>query len=173
MEIRALRPNDDRTRSSCGNADLDRFFTRYAAQNQFENHSGTTFVAVEGDLIAGFVTVAPGQIEAADLPPSTLTGRLPRSPLPILRLARMGVAQTIQRKGVGSELLRFVFELGLKMSEDYGCVGVCVDAKSEAIEFYEPFDVRRMEASSGQLRIGPKPTLLFISMHTIRDGLRR
>src|SRR5438046_4463365 len=98
MEIRALRPSDDRSRFSSGNADLDRFFSNYAGQNQFVNHIGATYVAVEGALILGFVTVAPGQIESSELPPSTLTGRLPRYPVPILRLARMSVAQSLQRQ---------------------------------------------------------------------------
>jgi GNAT superfamily N-acetyltransferase len=170
MEIRALRPSDDRSRFSSGNLDLDRFLSKYAGQNQFANHIGATYVAVEGALILGFVTVAPGQIEAADLPPSTLTGRLPRYPVPILRLARMAVARSLQRQGVGSELLRFVFELALKMSRDYGCTGVTVDAKPEAVGFYERFDFRRKEAASGLLHTGPKPVMLFLNIHTIKDG---
>lgn len=173
MEIRALRPDDDRSRFSCGNPDLDRFFLKYAGLNQFVNHIGATYVAVEGQAIAGFVTVAPGQIEAAALPSSSLTGRLPRYPVPILRLARMAVSKAIQRRGVGSELLRFVLKLALKMSRDYGCMGVAVDAKPEAVGFYERFDFRRKEAAAGLLHTGPKPVLLFISIHTINDGLQR
>jgi hypothetical protein len=35
IEIRPLRPDDDRQAFSSGDADLDRFFRKYAGQNQF------------------------------------------------------------------------------------------------------------------------------------------
>jgi hypothetical protein len=44
-----------------GDVDLDRFLERYAGQNQFRHHVGTTYVAVETGRIIGYVTVAPGQ----------------------------------------------------------------------------------------------------------------
>jgi hypothetical protein len=45
--VRRLEPRDDRTRFRSGNVDLDRFFARYAGQNQFRHHIGTTYVAVD------------------------------------------------------------------------------------------------------------------------------
>lgn len=46
VEVRRLEPHDDRTRFRSGNVELDRFFLRYAGQNQFRHHIGTTYVAV-------------------------------------------------------------------------------------------------------------------------------
>ena len=54
MEIRALRESDDRSQFQSGEADLDRFLRKYAGQNQFRHHIGTTYVAVEGNRIAGY-----------------------------------------------------------------------------------------------------------------------
>ena len=34
LEVRRLRPTDDRSDFRCGNIDLDRFFQRFAGQNQ-------------------------------------------------------------------------------------------------------------------------------------------
>ena len=68
MEIRPLREADDRTTFHSGEPDLDRFIVKYAGQNQFRHHIGTTYVAVEDDLILGYVTVASGHVEADDLP---------------------------------------------------------------------------------------------------------
>ena len=51
MEIRALREEDDRAAFRSGDPDLDRFLHRYAGQNQFRHHVGTTYVAVEGELL--------------------------------------------------------------------------------------------------------------------------
>jgi hypothetical protein len=59
IQIRGLEPGDDRSRFSSGNPDLDRFFHRFAGQNQFRHHIGVTYVAVEGGDILGFVTIAP------------------------------------------------------------------------------------------------------------------
>jgi len=47
ITVRRLEPEDDRTNFRSGNVDLDRFFARYAGQNQFRHHIGTTYVAVD------------------------------------------------------------------------------------------------------------------------------
>jgi hypothetical protein len=57
IKVRKLEPTDDRSDFRSGNPDLDRFFIHYAGQNQFRHHIGTTYIAVEGDRILGFVTV--------------------------------------------------------------------------------------------------------------------
>jgi hypothetical protein len=90
MEIRGLREDDDRSRFRSGDVDLDRFFHRFAGQNQFRHHVGVTYVAIDGGSILGFVTIAPGQIEIDALPPTSRKA-LPRYPLPVLRLARLAV----------------------------------------------------------------------------------
>jgi len=67
--------------------------------------------------------------------PASFRRGLPRYPLPVLRLARLAVAVTAQQRGVGSALLRHVFLLALRMAEELGCVGILVDAKSDAVEW--------------------------------------
>ena len=84
VQIRVLAPGDDRDRFSSGNPDLDRFFQRFAGQNQFRHHIGVTYVAVDGDAMLGFVTVSPSEIEI-DALPAERRRRLPRYPLPVLR----------------------------------------------------------------------------------------
>ena len=49
MEIRALREADEPAPFHSGDSDLDRFLHRYAGQNQFRHHIGTTYVAAESD----------------------------------------------------------------------------------------------------------------------------
>ena len=93
FEIRILKPSDDRTSFRSGNTDLDRFFASYAGQNQFRHHIGTTYVAVEDDLIKGFVTVSASHIEIDQIPDSWKK-RLPGYPLPVLRLARLAVDES-------------------------------------------------------------------------------
>lgn len=171
IRVRQLRPDDDRTCFSCGQPDLDRFFLRYAGQNQFKHHVGVTWVAVgdegEGDRIVGFATVSASQIEGTDLPPAQRK-RLPRYPLPVLRLARLAVDEKAQGRGVGLRLLRAVFVLARQMAGDVGCVGVIVDAKAQAILFYERFGFEALgDVVEGELGDRPKPTPMFLPMRLI------
>ncbi|HEY8212449.1 MAG TPA: GNAT family N-acetyltransferase [Myxococcaceae bacterium] len=166
IEIRPLREADDRSGFRSGDPDLDRFFARFAGQNQFRHHIGTTYVAEEAGRILGFATVAPGNIESEALPLVTRRA-LPRYPLPVLRLARLAVAASEQGRGVGSALLRHVFMLALKMAEELGCVGIHVDAKSDAIEFYARIGFSRLDVTEGEIESRPKPTAMFLPLDLI------
>jgi hypothetical protein len=75
MEIRALREGDDRSQLRSGDPDLDRFFHKFAGQNQFKHYLGVTYVAVEVGRILGFATVAPGHVEVDGLPASMQPAR--------------------------------------------------------------------------------------------------
>jgi GNAT superfamily N-acetyltransferase len=166
IEIRPLRETDDRTTFRSGDPDLDGFFARYAGQNQFRHHTGTTYVAVEADRILGYATIAAGNIEGDALPAK---GRraLPRYPLPVLRLARLAVASTARSRGVGSAVLRHVFLLALRMAGEYGCVGIVVDAKPDAAEFYARVGFSPLEIGEGALESRPRPTPMFLPLDLI------
>jgi GNAT superfamily N-acetyltransferase len=166
VEIRALRQTDDRTRFRSGDTDLDRFFQAYAGQNQFRHHIGTTYVAVEGREVCGYVTVAAGSIEIDDLPTASRR-RLPSYPLPIVRVARLAVDAAFQGSGVGRELLRFALGLALRMRTDYGCVGVVVDATPAAVPFYRRFGFVSLEVAEGLSEVRPAPVAMFLSAREI------
>ena len=168
VEIRRLNKSDDRSSFVSGNEDLDRFFRRYAGQNQFRHHLGTTYVALEGGEIAGFATVSAGQLSAVALPAHMVVG-LPRYPLPILRLARLAVAAGGQGRGVGLSLLLFVFRLARQMADLVGCVGVVVDAKPEAVPFYERFGFWPLRTRTGRLGDRPEPIPLFLELGAIPE----
>lgn len=164
IEIRKLAREDDRSRFRSGNADLDRFFARYAGQNQFRYHIGTTYVAVDdAGRIAGYATLAASQLAREVLPPSQRR-RLPKYPLPVLRLARLAVDETFAGRGVGGLLLRAVLGLAVQMAEDVGCVGVVVDAKPEAVAFYEKLGFVPLAAVAGQLGDRPQPLPMFLEL---------
>lgn len=170
IEIRALREADDRAHFRSGDPDLDRFFLRFAGQNQFRHHLGVTYVAVEERRILGFATVAAGHIEIEGLP-SAARAKLPRYPLPVLRLARLAVDQSATGGGLGRTLLRFVLGLAARMADDYGCVGVVVDAKRGAVNFYARYGFNPVEAVEGQAEARPSPTPMFLAMRAIKAAL--
>jgi GNAT superfamily N-acetyltransferase len=170
LEIRALREGDDRTAFRSGDADLDRFFHRFAGQNQFRHHLGVTYVAVRDRSVLGYATVAAAHVEIEDLPPATRR-KLPRYPLPVLRLARLAVDQAARGQGVGLQLLRFVLQLARQMADEYGCVGVVVDAKPEAEAFYAKYGFVAVDAVEGRSDARPVPTPMFLSMRAITDAI--
>ncbi|MBA1446454.1 MAG: GNAT family N-acetyltransferase [Gammaproteobacteria bacterium] len=161
MHIRRLEPHDDRSGFRSGNIELDRFFQRYAGQNQFRHHIGTTYVAIQDECITGFVTVSSGEMMAEELP-KTLRGRLPAYPLPILRVARLAVDERFQGHGIGRLLLRAMLELALEMRDRAGCTGVVVDAKSDAVDFYSGLGFMAIELVSGALGDRPEPMTMFL-----------
>jgi GNAT superfamily N-acetyltransferase len=167
LEIRALREDDDRASFRSGDADLDRYLHQFAGQNQFRHHLGVTYVAVDNRAILGFATVAAAHVEIDDLP-LTVRRKLPRYPLPVLRLARLAVDQTAQGQGLGLQLLRFVLRLALHMAKDFGCVGVMVDAKPDAQAFYAKYGFVAVEAVEGLSDARPAPTPMFLSLRAIR-----
>ena len=164
LTVRKLAAEDDRTRFRSGNVDLDRFFALYAGQNQFRHHIGTTYVAVDDlGVIAGYATVAASEI-SPDAMPARHRKRLPRYPLPVLRLARLAVAETARGQGVGSLLLRTVFQLATRLAADVGCVGVVVDAKPDAVAFYRRLGFVALALIAGELGDRPAPTPMFLEL---------
>jgi GNAT superfamily N-acetyltransferase len=172
MEIRALRETDDRTAFHSGDHDLDRFLARYAGQNQFRHHVGVTYVAVEAGRILGYATVAGATLETEDLPPP-LRKKLPAYPLPALRLARLAVDAAARDRGVGRALLRFTFHLAIEMSGRFGCVGMVVDAKPDAVAFYSRFGFSPLEVVQGAVESRPAPSPMFLPLELIVAALPR
>lgn len=166
VHIRRLKPRDDRSGFRSGNIELDRFFQRYAGQNQFRYHIGTTYVAVQGDCITGFVTVSSGEM-VADKLSKALRRRLPSYPLPILRIARLAVAERHQGHGIGRLLLRAMLTLALEMEDRVGCIGVVVDAKPDAVTFYSRLGFKTIELVSGALGDRPEPVAMLLAIRQI------
>jgi len=172
MEIRLLREGDDRSRFRSGDIDLDRFLQKYAGQNQFRHHIGTTYVAVQAERILGYLTVAPGHVEIDDLP-VPLRRKLPSYPLPVLRIGRLAVDESVRGQGVGKLLLRFALQLALRLAREFGCVGVVVDAKTDSVSFYEKLGFMPLEILEGESEARPGPTALFLPIREIEAARKR
>lgn len=166
IEVRPLEPADDRSGFRSGNHDLDRYFHRFAGQNQFRHHLGTTYVAVQDGRIVGYATVAASHIEAGSLP-HRVRRRLPSYPLPILRLARLAVDESSTGLGIGLALLRGVFTTAHRMADDVGCIGVVVDAKLPAVPFYERYGFVPLDVQRGALGDRPEPLPMFLRLKDI------
>jgi predicted N-acetyltransferase YhbS len=159
IEIRRLAPADDRAGFESGNQALDAFFRRFAGQNQFKHRVGTTYVALVAGSIAGFVTVSPATLTAVDLPGERRG--LPAYPLPVLRLGRLAVNHRHQGAGIGYRLVVHVFGLAEQLAHNFGCIGVLVDAKPEAVAFYERLGFLPLAAAAAA---PGQPTPMFLAL---------
>jgi GNAT superfamily N-acetyltransferase len=169
MEIRALRPEDDRSAFRSGEPALDRFFHQYAGQNQFRLYLGVTYVAVEAGAICGYVTVSPRHVDLEQIP-AALRKKLPHYPIPVLGLARLAVDESARSKGVGLALLRFALALASRMADEVGCFGVVVDAKPDAVHFYEKYGFRPLEVLEGGSDARPQPTVMWLPTLAIKKA---
>jgi GNAT superfamily N-acetyltransferase len=167
ISVRPLRPDDDRTGFSSGVIELDRFFQRFAGQNQFRHHIGTTYVAVEkAGAILGYATASAGELVTSKVH-KALAKKLPSYPLPVLRLARLAVSNAAHGRGVGARLMHAVLSIAHSMADSVGCVGVVVDAKESAVAFYERFGFFALEIVAGELGDRPAPLPMFLELGAI------
>jgi predicted N-acetyltransferase YhbS len=96
--------------------------------------------------------------------PATKRKRLPKYPIPSLRLARLAVAESAQGQGAGRLLVRTMIALAQQMAESVGCAGVVVDAKPEAAAFYRKLGFVQLDLVSGELGDRPLPRVLFLEL---------
>jgi GNAT superfamily N-acetyltransferase len=123
----------------CGKEPLNRFLIRFAQQSQLAN-SSQTYLAVSGEDVAGYYTLTFGDV-AYDDAPERLRKGIARHPVPLMILARLAVATSWSRKGIGSGMLKDALMRTLSAAEIAGLRAFAVHAKDdEARTFYEHFD---------------------------------
>lgn len=148
----------------CGDAALNEFLRRYARQTH-EQGGAKTFLAVSDDdptQILGFYSLSPASVEFARTPDVIKRG-LARHDVPVFRLGRLAVDRTMQRKGLGGQLLLAAGRRCLRASQEVGGVALLIDAKNE--------DVANWYASYGALQLLDTPLSLLLSLTTIRIAL--
>jgi predicted N-acetyltransferase YhbS len=170
INIRILKKSDNREGFSCGEIELDYFFQKYVGQNQFKHYIGVTYIATDEERIFGFATLSVATLSREDFPLKNQK-KLPCYPLPVLKLSRMGVDIKYQGKGIGLSLIKMVFKLALEQKEKVGCIGVVVDAKEDAVEFYKKLGFIELDAKSGTVKRYPMPVPMFISIGLLQSAL--
>jgi GNAT superfamily N-acetyltransferase len=142
----------------CGDEALNDFLRRYARQQQERDFSRTYVVLAEdGATVAAFVSVSAGQVGTASFPAGL---KLPRYPVPVLRIGRLAVDRRAQGQRLGRALVRFALNLALELAGRVGIHAVMVNAKNAAArEFYERL---------GFVAFRDAPLSLFLPVATLR-----
>ena len=101
--------------------------------------------------------VGVGQVGASSFPAQL---KLPRYPVPVLRIGRLAVDRLAQGRQFGQEQTRFALKPALEVAERVGIHAVIVDAKDEgARAFYERL---------GFVPFNDAPLSLFLPVATLR-----
>jgi GNAT superfamily N-acetyltransferase len=142
----------------CGEETLNDFLRRYARQQQ-ERDFSRTYVVLADDAVTvrAFVSLSVGQVGTASFPSEL---KLPRYPVPVLRIGRLAVDRRAQGHRLGRELMRFALHLSLDLAGRVGIHAVVIDAKNDvARAFYERL---------GFVVFRDAPLSLFLPIATLR-----
>ena len=137
--IDKLGRDHDVSAFDCGNPALNAWLLRYAWTNQ-QADSARTYVALEGDRVAGYYALTTGSVHRHESPLRIAKG-LANHPIGIVLLARLAVNRTQQGTGLGKALL-FDALTRIKEAADIVAVrAVMVHAIDEtARRFYAHFE---------------------------------
>lgn len=139
LRIEKLRRDHVVDAFDCGHDDLNRFLIRHALQSQ-QAAASRTYLALDGDEVVGFYSLAVGQVEY-DEAPQRVTKGLARHPVPIMLFARLAVARTRHGGGLGAGLLKDAMLRTLQAADIAGIRALVTHAKDDgARRFYEHFD---------------------------------
>jgi len=137
----------DRGAFDCGDADLNTYLQRYARQNH-ESGGAKCFVAVPADAptrILGFYTLSPASLDYARTPALAKKG-LARYEVPVFRLGRLAVDQSVQGRRLGGALLLRAADRCIRVAQDVGGIALLIDAKNDrAAGWYESHGALRLD----------------------------
>jgi GNAT superfamily N-acetyltransferase len=114
--------------------------------------------------LSRFLHAQPASLDYARTPAFAKKG-LGRYNVPVFRLGRLAVDNSLQGRGVGGALLLRVADRCIRVAQDVGGVALLIDAKSDrAARWYESY---------GALRLEDAPLSLVLPLAVAADALER
>lgn len=142
----------------CGSEPLNDYIRRYASQDVRRNIARVFIATPENDprQLSGFFTLSAGSVSCSSLPAS-LARKLPRYPVPVALIGRLGVDKKFQGKGLGSILLADACQKVSQASTVLAVAGIIIDAKDDdAISFYKHFGFFPLQGQAGRMFVNAK-----------------
>jgi GNAT superfamily N-acetyltransferase len=152
--VEQLHPKrHDRAGFACGEPSLDIYLREQAVQH-YRAGISTTHVLVDDTArsrVLGYYTLSAAQLLLTDLQEADRK-RLPRYPVPAVRMARLAVSASEQGSGHGDYLVGHAVARCLALREQLGVRVLLVDALHEkAARFYRAYGFREAAAHSHTL----------------------
>ncbi len=164
VHIQKLLSWHNRKGFDCGVEPLNEFIRAYAKQNERLGVS-VTRVAVRGESpeILGYYSLSSGQVTCGELPVEEAR-RLPKYPVPVVRIGRLATSVAARGTGIGALLLIDALRVSLRASKDIGIYAIEVDAKTTfAREFYRHY---------GFAPLSDHPLHMYLPMKTVHALFR-
>ena len=122
--IELLEKSHDCKAFDCGKHEQNEFLKLRARKHAEFNYSRTWVAVEEGDRrILGYVTLSMGNIGFESVA-DEIRSRLPRYPMPVLHVGQLATDASLQGRGIGSLLLRYVAEKAIEASASVGCYAI-------------------------------------------------
>ncbi len=137
---------------------IDTWLALQALQNKQKHLSITRVLIDEKGHIAGYYTLATGQVDFADLP-GEVARNLPRRALPIALVAWLGVDERFKGRGLGTRLFASALSDCHNAGRTFPFVAVVIDCIDlEAKFFYQRWDFKEIPG---------RPMRLFLATKTL------
>ena len=164
MNFESIRSNKllVKQKFDCGQEELNTFLKSYAYKNDLHG-IGKTYLAKENDIICGFITICSCSVEFKEIT-SKIKEKLPKYPIPAIKIARLAVDKKYQNKGIGKYLLKNALQKIVQAAEIVGVYLVLVDAKENATGFYEKFGFQKLKDNS---------LTYFLPIQTIQSAIKK
>jgi hypothetical protein len=155
MRIELLCREHPRRKFRSGELRVDQWLAGKALQHQEKHLSVTKALVDEMGAIAGYYTLATGQVDFGDLPVEVVK-RLPRRVLPVAVLAWLGV-DARQGQGPGKHLLVQSLRDCWEAGKTFAFVAVVLDCVSDnAKSFYQHWDFQELPGHPYRLFLSAK-----------------
>ena len=160
----AIKQKHNRNNFDCGDYSLNEFLKCHARQSH-EKGGAKTFLAIDdidNTSILGFYSLSPASI-AYERAPQVIKRGLARYEIPVFRLARLAVDCSVQRQGLGGQLLLSAGRRCLQVASQAGGVALLIDAKND--------QVAKWYADYGAIPLIDTPLSLLLTFKTIHAAL--
>lgn len=163
FRLEPLQREHRRKEFDSGVAAVNDWLATKALQHQSKRLSTTKVLLDDSHAIAGFYTLAIGQVDFSSLP-DDLAKNLPKRLLPIAVLAWLGVDCGRHKQGFGSRLLAQALRDCFDASQTFAFIGIVVDCLNEdAKAFYERWNFRELPGH---------PLRLFVSIAEVEAMMK-
>jgi GNAT superfamily N-acetyltransferase len=144
MLVLPLSKWHDRSAFDCGDSQLNGWLAQVAKQHKEKGVSSTFVVAANetSSVVMGFYAINMAELVNDDLPEKNRK-QLPAK-VPVFRLGRLATSKMHQRRGIGEFMLFDAIDRVSRIATEVGGVGLVVDAKPKAVDFYKRYGFESM-----------------------------
>ena len=139
LNIAKLERTHERKGFDCGKEKLNAYIQTLASQHEDRNIGRTFVMTATGETkVLGFYTLVASSVSFEHMPEGE---KVPKYPVPVLKLAQLAVDQSMQGQGLGEFLLFDALARAERISREVAVFAVEVDALDDTVAaFYAKYE---------------------------------